>query len=481
MLVTHTAIAIIGIIVLIIAFRIDPVISLIIGSLYLGLSAGLGFDDTITTIIDGFGSIMAEVGLLIGIGVLMGSLLFATGALQRLVELLLRALGARRLPYAMSAVLTTLFPSIYVDVQLVLSSPLARSAASSLGRNGLGMMAGSLTAGILVGYVFVVPGLGVVAISGLLDIPLGTMLLYGVPIGLITSVLTTFVYGRLIRAGFWNPDKDEAPSEALLAAEAAATTQSGEDTTAGSADNTASLESNRQSVGAAAVAQSDSDQRGNSLPLGIALSPIFVSLIMIATGAITKAAGVESGFLQFIGNPVFALFFGLIIAYGLARTSIGQNRTDDALSKGFNTTGQILLITGVGGSLGAVIGATGLEGVLRGLFSAGPDTMVVVSILLAWFVAAVLHLSIGSISVAAIVAAGILAPIMDSLSVPAPIIGLAIGAGSLFALHVNSNFFWMFQTLLGVSTRGTLKALTFVTALASAISLPMIIALSFVV
>ena len=450
----HTAIAIIGIIALIIVLKVDPVISLVIGSIYLGLAAGLGFEDTITTIATGFGDIMAEVGLLIGFGVLMGSLLFAMGALQRLVELLLRLLGAHRLPYAMSAVLTTVFPSIYVDVQLVLASPLARSAAPELGRNGLGMMGGSLSAGILVGYVFVVPGLGTVAIAGLLGVPLGTMLLYGIPIGLITAVLTTFIWGRLLRLGFWDPEKDEHASEALLEEEALAAERAND-----GPDGT----STRQ------------------LPLAVALLPILVSLVMIATAAIADAAGVDSEFLRFIGNPVLALFVGLLGAYVLAKLSIGGERTDEALTKGLNTTGQILLITGVGGSLGAVIGATGLEDVLRDLFSAESGTSVVVSILLAWFVAALLHLAIGSISVAAIVAAGILAPVMGDLDVPAAIIGLAIGAGALFALQVNSNFFWMFQTLLGVSTRGALKALTFVTALASVVSLPMIIALSLVV
>ena len=92
-----------------------------------------------------------------------------------------------------------------------------------------------------------------------------------------------------------------------------------------------------------------------------------------------------------------------------------------------------------------------------------------------------LHLAIGSISVAAITAAGIIGPIVGELDAPASIIGLAIGAGALFALQVNSNFFWMFQTLLGVSTSGALKALTFVTALASVVALPLIAALSFVV
>jgi gluconate:H+ symporter, GntP family len=453
-IVLHTAIAIAAVVLLIIVLNIDPMISLIVGSLYLGLAAGLGFEKTLTTIVDGFGSIMAEVGLLIGFGVLMGSLLFAMEALQRLVALLLRLLGATRLPYALAAALTAIFPSIYVDVQLVLASPLARSAAPQLGRHGLGLMGGALTAGILVGYVFVVPGLGTVSIAGLLDIPLATMLVYGLLIGPLTAVLTVFVYSQILKLGFWNPDKDEHASEALLEEEALAEERSGDDT---------------------------ADDERRVPPLFVSLLPVLVPLVMIAFGAIADAAGFSTSFIAFIGNPVLALFVGLVGAYVLAKRSIGRERTDEAISKGFDTTGQILLITGVGGSLGAVIAETDLEDVLGGLFSAEAGAPVLLSILLAWLIAAVLHLAIGSISVAAITAAGIIGPIVGELDVPAVIIGLAIGAGALFALQVNSNFFWMFQTLLGVSTRGALKALTFVTALASAIALPLIAALSFVV
>ncbi len=91
LIVLHTAIAIIAIVLLILVTRIDPVIALVIGSIYLGLAAGLGFESTIGTIAQGFGDIMAEVGLLIGFGVLLGSLLFAVGALQKLVGVLLTA------------------------------------------------------------------------------------------------------------------------------------------------------------------------------------------------------------------------------------------------------------------------------------------------------------------------------------------------------------------------------------------------------
>ncbi len=465
LIVLHTAIAILAVVLLIIVVRVDPVISLVLGSIYLGLAAGIGFENTIVTIAEGFGAIMAEVGLLIGFGVLIGALLYAMGALQKLVELLLRAFGPRRLPYALSAALSTIFPSIYVDVQLVLAAPLARSAAPQLGRNGLPMLSGALTAGILVGYVFVVPGLGTVSIAGLLDVPLGTMLIYGLLIGPATAVITTLIFGRLLKMGFWNPDKDETDLESLQEAEEAVAHEP-EAPTEAPAEGTASGHGSDQAV------------LVKSPPLYISLLPVLVPLVLIAFGAVAEAAGSTSPVITFFGDPNLALFVGLLGAYALARRTLGSERTDESLNKGFNTTGQILLVTGVGGSLGAVIEATGLDQVLGDLFSAEAGTPVLVSILLAWLIAAVLHLAIGSISVAAITAAGILGPIMGQLAVPDAIIGLAIGAGALFALQVNSNFFWMFQTLLGVSTRGALKALTFVTALASVVSLPLIALLS---
>ncbi|MDQ0381125.1 GntP family permease [Amycolatopsis thermophila] len=444
MVVLHAAIAIAVVIVLILALRVDPVIALVAGSLYLGLASGLGFAKTITTIAQGFGDIMTEVGLLIGFGVLLGSLLHAMGALHSVVEKLLRTLGPGKLPYALAVALSTIFPSIYVDVQLVLAAPLARSAAPHLGRNGLATMGGALTTGILVGYVFVVPGLGTVAIAGLLHVPLGTMLLYGFVIAPVTALLTMLVYRRLLKRGFWNADKDESDPPAEPAGQTGA--------------------------------------EPNAQPrLSVSLLPIVVPLVLIATGAITEAAGVKSDVLAFVGDPVFALFAGLVGAYALARRSLGRERVAETMTSGFGSTGQILLVTGVGGSLGAVIGETDLDDVLSGLFSADAGVHAVLTVLLVWLVAAVLHFAIGSIAVAGIAAAGILAPIMGGLGIPPEVLALAIGSGALFALQLNSNFFWMFQTLLGVTTRGALKALTFVTSLASLVSLVLVMGLVSVV
>jgi gluconate:H+ symporter, GntP family len=481
LIVLHTAIAILAIVLLIVVAKVDPVISLVIGTLYLGVAAGLGFADTIGTFVQGFGDIMAEVGLLIGFGVLMGTLLTAMGALQKLVELLLRILGPRRLPYAFSAALSTIFPSIYVDVQLVLASPLARSAAPGLGRNGLAMMSGALTAGILVGYVFVVPGLATVAIAGLLDVPLGTMLIYGTLIGPPTAVLTTLIYGRLLRYGLWNEAKDEAHFEDMVLgspdAVAEEAREEGPAVTTPEGDR-----SEPEDARKGTPAESEERQTAHhSPPLYVSLLPIVIALLLIALGAIAEAAGLKSPVIAFLGDPVFALFLGLLGAYLLAWRTLTNEHVEDAMHKGFNATGQILLITGIGGSLGAVIGETGLDKILGGFFSAEAGTPDMITIVLAWVIAAILHLAIGSISVASITAAGILAPILGSIDVPTVVLGLAIGSGALFALQVNSNFFWMFETLVGLTTQGTLKALTLVTAMASVVSLLLILALSLVV
>ncbi len=53
------------------------------------------------------------------------------------------------------------------------------------------------------------------AIAGLLDVPLGTMLIFGTLIGPPTAVLTTFIYGRLLRYGLWNEAKDETHLEEM--------------------------------------------------------------------------------------------------------------------------------------------------------------------------------------------------------------------------------------------------------------------------
>lgn len=481
--VVHTAIAIVLVIGLIIGLKVDPVISLVTACLYLGLATGVGLGGTVEAVTGGFGEIMAKVGLLIGFGVLIGALLHSLGTFRKLVRLLLRVVGAHRLPYALTGAMATVFPSIYVDVQVVLAAPIARSSAPFVGQNGRGLahLAGAIGTGIFAGYVFVIPGLAAVSIAGLLDVPLGTWLLYGIVLGPVTALVATFLFGFLARSSYWNPVTDElqdgaAEGVAVVAgaagASASASAATGATVAAGSVAG----------PGTVGTGPSEDDAKDDvDVPLGISLLPILVPLVMIAFGAFADLAGRSNAVVEFLGNANVALFVGLVGAYVLVIAATGREGATDVLSSGFRTTGEILLVTGVGGSLGAVIEASGMGDTLAGLFSAGSGAAAITSILLAWMVAAVLHLAIGSVSVAAIAAAGIIAPVLGSIDVAPIAVGLAIASGSMFALTVNSNFFWMFKSLLGLTTRGALKSMTMVTSIASVVSLPLVIGVALVV
>ena len=447
----HSSIAILAAIVLIIRFKVDPVISLVLACIYLGLAAGLGAEGTVEQITGGFGEIMVEVGLLIGFGVLIGALMHAMGTFRDLVEILARRVG-RRLPYAMAATLATIFPSIYVDVQVVLAAPMAKESAPAVDRrHGLPWLAGAMAIGIFAGYVFVVPGLAAVAVAGLMDVPLGTYVLYGLPIGLVTALVTTLLFRVLLSRGWWNDATDIDPD--------------------------VTIEEGRIHDSSEEVPVSEGSAR---LPLPVRLLPILVPLLLIGTGAITGLADITHPVLTFLGDANIALFLGLLIAFLMVRASVGADGVGKVLTAGFHTTGEILLVTGVGGSLGAVIAATGLDKSLEQLFTADESASVVVSILLAWLIAAVLHFAIGSVSVGAITAAGIISPVVGTLGVDPVVIALAIASGAMFALHVNSNFFWMFSTLLDLTTKGSLKTLTMATSLGALVSLPLVMVASVV-
>ena len=208
-IVVNTAVAIIAVVVMIVRFKFNPVVSLVVGSAYLGLAAGLGVEKTIDSIMKGFGDIMAEVGLLIAFGVLMGAILQQTGAIQRLVQTLLKLFGPKRMPYAMSLTIATLLQSIFLDVLLVISAPLGRSLAKKIGKNGTARMATAMAIGLECGIVLTVPGVGALALAGLLGVPLGKMLLFGVLLVIPTVAIAVAIMSFLFNHGWWNPERDE--------------------------------------------------------------------------------------------------------------------------------------------------------------------------------------------------------------------------------------------------------------------------------
>ncbi|WP_458779687.1 GntP family permease [Arthrobacter sp. D3-16] len=444
----NTAVAVLAAVVLIVRFRVNPVIALVIGSVYLGLAVGLGVEKTVETITSGFGEIMVEVGLLIAFGVLMGSILNQSGAIRRLVELLLNTFGPKRLPYTMGLAIGTVLQSIFLDVLLVISAPLARKLAPKIGKLGTARMATAIAIALECGIVFMVPGVASLALAGLLNVPLGKMLLFGLLLVIPTIIISIAIMTFLFRRGFWNEEKDE--DHTFVAEE----DREGEDDDEAAADqptNTPQRNSGKEAADLQPSTVAVAKRGKKEFPLLALFAPLLTSLVLIGAGAILQILEIELPWLQLLGEPVIALLIGLIGTCLVTRSAIGQSRVEEAITIGFKESGQILILTGVGGSLAATVAAAGLGDILGGFFSAST----VAPLLVVWAIAAVLHIAVGSVTLSAITAAGLLAPIAPAIGLDPVLLALAAGAGSLFMVHVTSNTFWLLQSLLGQSVRGT--------------------------
>jgi GntP family gluconate:H+ symporter len=471
----NTAVAVLAAVLLIVRFRVNPVIALVVSSVYLGLAVGLGVEKTVKTITAGFGDIMVDVGLLIAFGVLMGSILNQSGAIRRLVEHLLNTFGPKRLPYTMGLAIGTVLQSIFLDVLLVISAPLARKLAPKIGKLGTARMATAMAIALECGIVFTVPGVASLALAGLLNVPLGKMLLFGLLLVIPTIIISIAIMTFLFRRGFWNEAKDE--DHTFVAEEDREGEKEEYDGGAGrpvAAGNAASGPGTNGTVAQATGSVAVAEREPKQFPLVVLFAPLLTSLLLIGAGAILQILKIDLPWLQLLGEPVIALLIGLIGTCLVTRSAIGQKRVEEAIAVGFKESGQILILTGVGGSLAATVAAAGLGHILGGFFSAST----VAPLLVVWAIAAVLHIAVGSVTLSAITAAGLLAPIAPVIGLDPVLLALSAGAGSLFMVHVTSNTFWLLQSLLGQSVRGALKSVTVGVSVASVVAILLILPMS---
>ena len=447
----HLAIAVIGIVLMIVWAKINPVVALVVGALYLGVAAGLGFTESVAAVNAGFGALMAEVGLIIGFGVMIGTTLTATGTMQRVVDGLLKLVGPKRSPYVLGLTSGIIFPSIYFDVALVILAPIAGAIAKRTGKS-IATLAGSLAIGLEVGLLIVVPGVAAIAVAGPLGVEIGTMLIWGIPLGIFFIISSIFVHDLMMRKIF-DPatDQDHSFDDSIF----------GESIE----EERARLETQRETgpttVGTTEVAGTSAGTLTvtaptRQMPLVVAMLPVIVPILLIILDTVTGLIGQEVPVLGFLGSPVVALLIGLLIGIVLAVPAVTRDGIDDLLTRGAQTSGSILLFTGVAGSLGQVITEVGIGDMMAALFQANAA----IPVLLTWTVAAVLRIAQGSASVAAITAATLLAPIMGSIEAAPILILLAAGTGAAFGAHVTDNTFWIFKQMLGFTTKGTFKIYT---------------------
>lgn len=404
--------------------KVHAVLALVIAASISGIAAGMAPDAVIESITTGFGSTLATIGLVIGLGVMMGRILEASGAAEKLAYTLIRWVGKKKEEWALAVAGFIISIPIFVDSAYVILSPLVKSLSRTTGRSvlTLGM---ALAGGLILTHHAVPPTPGPLGAAGIFGVGIGEMILWGVVLTIPSLVLLT-IYAKVMGP------KIEAMVEA----------DTGEKLTP---------------VEAFEEFQLRAEERDKELPsLTLSLMPIFVPILLIffntATNNLTEAGvlSLPEAFLSisaFVGNPVIALLLGVLIAiYGLTRNQSRQGTLDD-MEKGVQAAGIILLVTGAGGALGAVLRDSG-TGDSIGEWVAG---LPLPTILVPFFIASVVRLIQGSGTVAIITGASISAPILEQI----PDVNMVLAAqaaclGALLFGYFNDSFFWVINRMLGV-------------------------------
>ncbi|WP_369258808.1 GntP family permease [Geodermatophilus amargosae] len=440
---------------LIMKLKLHAFLALILVSLLVALATRIPLEDVVTTLTSGFGSTLANVALLVGLGAMLGRLLEHSGGAQVLADTLIARFGEKRAPLALGvAALLFGFP-IFFDAGLVVFLPIVFTVARRLG--GSLLTYGLPTAGAFaVMHAFVPPHPGPVAAAELVGADIGLVLVFGLLIGLPTWYLGGYLFGlwagRRYHVAVPASEEDEVPDSP----------ESPEGTVAGTAPGTADASGSRRAGTVTRPAPP-----GFGTVLGILLLPLV--LIFLNTGLTTlSTAGAldETSFVVRAGQLLGATPVALLITVLVAMVVLGRRRgesgaeVESIVNSALGPVCAIILITGAGGMFGGVLRASGIGTALADVLG---DIGLPV-IVAAFVISVVLRVAQGSATVALTTTAGLIAPVVEATgglsSIDLALIVIAIAGGATVLSHVNDSGFWLVSRFFQMDEKTTLKTWT---------------------
>lgn len=453
-LLTLCAVSIAVLLFLIIKVKLEPFIALLVSGLALALVAGLSVEEIVGTALSskesvletGFGGLLGHIAPIVGLGTILGAILERSGGADVLTRRLLSVAGERGAPLAMGLAGLIFGIPVFFDVGIFVLAPLVYITARQGGRS-LVLYTMPLLSGLSMTHAFLPPHPGPVAAAGLLEVPLGWLIVLGLVCGIPAFLVSGVAWGAWIGKRVFV----EVPEEYIVAEK----------------------EKDQEEA-------EDEPVREPSLTLVgfIILAPLV--LILLATfGTVWWEDSPVLPTLTFIGNPVVALTIAVLLAMYLLgiRRGVTTAELSDLAARSLRPIGMILLVIGGGAFFGAVVSATGVgEALATTLSDAGLPV-----ILLAYLIACGLRLAQGSATVAIVTTGGIVAPLVKAEDYSDPhvaLIAIAISAGSIIASHVNDGGFWIISRYFNMSVRDTLKTWTVLETILSVVGFAMAALLS---
>jgi GntP family gluconate:H+ symporter len=414
MVVIYLLLSVVLIILLTAKLKVHPFIALFLVALFYGLFAGMPLNEIINSINQGFGDTLGKIGLLIVLGVIIGSFLENSGGAYAMAEKVLKIIGKKRVPAAMGIIGYFVSIPVFADSGFILLSPLNKSL-SKKAKISLAGSAVALGLGLTATHTLVPPTPGPIAASGILNADLGLVLIWGLLISALALIVGVLFATKYVSRTYIDPNPEISEDEIN--------------------------ERLKEAPGALK----------SSIPIIVPILLIILRSLINAFGDNIDGAIVE--FISFIGEPVIALLIGMFLALLLPK----KLNTDMLSASGWvgrSLTGaaSIILITGAGGIFGKVLQNSGIAEVIG-------DTLadVNLSIWLPFLLAAAIKTAQGSSTVALITTASIMMPMMNTLGfvseMEKAMVVIAIGAGSAVFAHANDSFFWVVTQLSGMDVK----------------------------
>lgn len=392
----------------------------------------------IKTIETGVGNTLAGLTLIICLGAVLGKILESSGAAKKISLTLIKAFGLKNIQWSLLLTGFLVGIPLFYNAGFVILVPLIFSIAKET-RLPLLYLAIPMAASLSTAHCFLPPHPGPVILVNAFNADMGKTLMYGLILAVPAIVIAGPYFGRLFKnvkvslAGLFAGKEDFTDAELPSA-----------------------------------------------LPsFLIAMLPV----LLIATSVIADKAlpdgSVLKKILVFTGDANIALLLTVIIAswfFGL-RAGHKMEKVMKWVAEGISGIAMILLIITAGGVFKQVLTDSGAADYILS-FS---RQWQMAPLLFAWLVTALIRVTIGSATVAAITASGIVAPMVAATNTSPELMVLAVGSGSVFMSHVNDTAFWMFKEFFNLTLKQTFFSWTLMEVMISFIGLTGVLILNSII
>tara|TARA_B100001250_G_scaffold394629_1_gene398718 strand:- start:1139 stop:2470 length:1332 start_codon:yes stop_codon:yes gene_type:complete len=398
-------------------FKIHPFLALLFATLLLAFFNGFNPSQIITIITSGFGKIIKNIGLLILFGTIIGASMEKSNATKSIASGIIKSLNKLPLPFAVSFIGYLVSIPVFCDAAFVILSQLNKTLSKKTKTPLIGLTV-ALSTGLFAPHVLVPPTPGPLAAAA--NLKLDNIFL------LIT--VGAFIAFILVLVG------------ALYA------------------NYLATKSKYQESI----EIKDDIKMNQEKLPRFFeSILPIFIPILLMCFGSLIYNFDIPNelrDIFSFITSPTVALFIGMLLSFNLIKKSFVKSIIS-SVSLGLKHAAPIILITAMGGALGAVIEQMHIESYINNLTINSS-----LGIIFPFLIAAFLKTAQGSSTISIITTSSIIFPLLPAMGLDTEMgkvwVIMSLGVGSMTISHANDSYFWVVSQMGNIDVKKAYKTHT---------------------